>query len=158
MIPVLLFILPFLGVFPVWATAWKWPKFSRFLACLIAMAGLWLSLQAGALSGGAGPYELGGWAAPWGIEIRLTPFGCFWTALLYTLTLLTLLTLSALKKPVLFSPDFFEAALLLLTGSLGALVLGRDLFDFYLWVELALLAAGLLIARSGADAFLAASL
>jgi multicomponent Na+:H+ antiporter subunit D len=158
MIPVLLFILPFLGIFPVWATAWKWPKFSRLLACLIAVAGIWLSLQAGAgvLADGTGHYELGGWAAPWGIEIRLTPFDCFWTALLYSLAFLTLITLTALKKPVLFSPDFFEAALLLLTGSLCALVLGRDLFDFYLWSELALLAAGLLIARSGTEAFLAA--
>jgi multicomponent Na+:H+ antiporter subunit D len=158
MIPVLLFALPFFGMFFVWVLSWKSPKISKGLACVIAAAGVGLSLQAGAetLAIGVWHYELGGWAAPWGIEIQLTPFGCFWTALLYLLALLTLTLMASLKKPVFFHPDFFDSALLLLTGSLAALVLTRDLFDFYLWVELVLLAAGLLIARSGPEAFLTA--
>jgi multicomponent Na+:H+ antiporter subunit D len=158
MIPVLLLALPFFGMFFVWALAWKWPTLSKGLACLIAAAGIWLSLQAGAetLAIGIWHYELGGWAAPWGIEIQLTPFGCFWTGLLYLLTLLTLTLMASLKRPVFFHPDFFDSALLLLAGSFAALALTRDLFDFYLWVELALMAAGLLIARSGPDAFLTA--
>ncbi len=158
MIPVLLFALPFLGMFFVWVLAWKWPKISKGLACLIAAAGIGLSIQAAVetLAIGVWHYELGGWAAPWGIEIQLTPFGCFWTTLLYLLALLTLTLAATLKKPVFFHPDFFDSALLLLAGSLTALALTRDLFGFYLWVELALLASGLLIARSGPEAFLTA--
>jgi multicomponent Na+:H+ antiporter subunit D len=147
MTPGLLLLLPFFAAFPVFAAVWVSPRFSRALAMAAAVAGFLAALGAGAqsLSAGVWPSEMGGWAAPWGVEIRLSPFACFWTALLYLSTVLKLLT----DKPASSSSDYFDAALLLLTGSLAALALDKDLFDFYLWVELALVAGGLLIVREG---------
>ena len=149
MTPAILLLLPFFALFPIFAAAWVGPRFSRSLALAAASAGFLTALWAGAqtLSAGIWPSEMGGWAAPWGIEIRLSPFACLWTALLYLLAFLRLLT----EKPASSSPDYFDAALLLLTGSLAALGLDKDFFDFYLWVELALVAGGLLILREGLD-------
>ncbi|HET9870230.1 MAG TPA: hypothetical protein VFR02_07035, partial [bacterium] len=147
MTPVLLFLAPFLAAFLAGLLAWGGRRASRAAALLGAAAALGLALAAGFQSlGGDLAYEMGGWAAPWGIEIRLTPFACFWTA---ALDALCLAALALAPREGAARPDPFDAVLLLLTGSAAALVLDRDLFDAYLWVELALLGAGLLAAREG---------
>src|SRR5579859_5432210 len=108
MTPGLLLLLPFFAAFPVFAVAWVSPRLSRDLALAAAGAGFLTALWAGAqtLSGEVWPSEMGGWAAPWGVEIRLSPFACFWTALLYLLTLLKLFTDESVSSP----SDYFDAA------------------------------------------------
>ncbi|HVM32439.1 MAG TPA: proton-conducting transporter membrane subunit [bacterium] len=153
--PDLLFLLPFAAVFPVWVLAWFDARLSRALALAVAVAGVLAALGGffAKFSPGLMAAPMGGWAAPWGIEIRIVPFTIFWTALLYLLAFLGLWVGVGREKSAGLGPDAAPAAILLFTGSLAALGMDRDLFDLYLFVELALLAGGILIARGGRDLY-----
>ncbi|MGH7740296.1 MAG: proton-conducting transporter membrane subunit [bacterium] len=153
--PILLFLLPFGGLFVVGGLGPIQPRLSRGTALWVTLLGAGLSFWTGhqALSQGVIPYEMGGWAAPWGIEIRATPFGCLWIGLIYLLAALTLAAAPRTDKKSGTLTDFYDSAFLLLAGSFAALVLLRDFFDFYLFIGIILLSTGFLAARSGPGAF-----
>ena len=119
-----------------------------------AMAAAWVTfgisvaLLQQVLRSGVVRYELGGWAAPWGIEYRVDALGAF-----------VLLFVSAIGAIVLtYAPQsvareiprerqylFCVAFLLCLTGLLGIVITG-DLFNLFVFLEISSLSSYALIA------------
>ncbi|MFP6744586.1 MAG: proton-conducting transporter membrane subunit, partial [Alphaproteobacteria bacterium] len=97
-------------------------------------------------------YEMGGWAAPWGIEYHIDR--------LSALMLVLVAGIGAVVTPALYSgvvrevaadrqPLFFTAFLLALTGFLGIIITG-DAFNLYVFLEISSLASYTLVAM-GSD-------
>jgi multicomponent Na+:H+ antiporter subunit D len=157
--PIFLMILPFAGALVVLLLALGPAIFSRLLALGILLIGLLFSvfLYLGPISSGEWNYNLGGWPPPWGIEIRINTFLCLMAGLVFFISFLTLLC--AENKPTKESPSFpgiLDGLWLLATGSLIGLLLTRDAFTIYLFLELFVVAAGVFIGLGGSRAWLSA--
>jgi multicomponent Na+:H+ antiporter subunit D len=114
----------------------SWVVFAISVALLVRV------LHEGVIS-----YEMGGWAAPWGIEYRIDQLGSF-----------MLLFVSAIGALVLtYAPSsidseiprdrqylFLTAYLLCLTGLLGIVITG-DLFNLFVFLEISALSSYVLI-------------
>ncbi len=93
-------------------------------------------------------YELGGWAAPWGIEYRVDRLNAFVLLLISTIGLVVVpFALRSVKKEI---PDdrhhhFYAAFLLCLTGLLGITITG-DAFNVFVFLEISSLSSYALIA------------
>jgi multicomponent Na+:H+ antiporter subunit D len=107
-----------------------------------------LTLLAQVLSEGTLSYEMGGWAAPWGIEYRLDR--------LNALVLVIVAGIGALITPCMYhsvareiAPErqhlFYTAFLLAFTGLLGITITG-DAFNLYVFLEIFSLAGYTLVA------------
>lgn len=97
-------------------------------------------------------YHLGGWPSPVGIEYVLDPLSAFMAAIVTGMGFLVLLSS---RRPVLEAHPqrvvpFYAVSLLLLSGLTGIVVTG-DLFNLYVFLEIASLAAYALLA-TGEDA------
>src|SRR5680860_834640 len=111
-------------------------------AAALSLAGLWRVLSSGSIS-----YHLGGWPPPEGIELVLDPLAGFMAVVVSFIGLIAIIysRRSLLAEiPGKFSA-FYGTSLLLLTGLLG-IVLTGDLFNLYVFLEIASLSAYALIA------------
>jgi len=111
-------------------------------AAALSLAGLWRVLSSGSIS-----YHLGGWPPPEGIELVLDPLAGFMAVVVSSIGLIAIIysRRSLLAEiPGKFSA-FYGTSLLLLTGLLG-IVLTGDLFNLYVFLEIASLSAYALIA------------
>jgi multicomponent Na+:H+ antiporter subunit D len=104
------------------------------------------------LSRGALRYELGGWAAPWGIEYRVDPLGAF--VVLFVTGIGALALTFAPRSIAREIPEdrhylFLTAYLLCVTGLTGIAVTG-DLFNLFVFLEISSLSSYALISL-GAD-------
>ena len=123
------------------------------LAWLIAVAVSWLALFIAVqllqqvLASGPISYELGGWAAPWGIEYRIDSVNAF--------VLLIVSGISAVVAPYARATVaqeipvdrhylFYSAYLLCLTGLLGIVITG-DAFNVFVFLEISSLSSYVLI-------------
>jgi multicomponent Na+:H+ antiporter subunit D len=148
-LPILIVAIPlvFSLIIPVvgwWKRKWCCPLVVTALAlALISSMGVAYSVVVdGPLS-----YYLGGWEPPWGIEYRIDHLGAFMTLVL---TFISLLAAIYSKKSIERElperePSFYCVFLLLITGLLGIVVTG-DMFNLYVFLEIASLAAYALIA------------
>ncbi len=98
-------------------------------------------------------YEMGGWAAPWGIEYRADPLSAF--VLLFVSGIGAIVLSSAGLKdtaldeiPVSRQYLFFTLYLLCLTGLLGITITG-DLFNVFVFLEISALSSYGLIGLGG---------
>ncbi|MQA89025.1 MAG: monovalent cation/H+ antiporter subunit D family protein [Gemmatimonas sp.] len=100
------------------------------------------------LAGGTISYEIGGWAAPWGIEYRIDVVNAF--------VLLIVSTVGAVVLPYAGDsvereirrdqiPLFYTAFLLCLTGLLGITITG-DVFNVFVFLEISSLSTYTLVA------------
>ncbi len=129
-----------------------------FAAWLLATVVAWaafaiaIALLAHVLSDGVLSYEMGGWAAPWGIEYRIDRLNAF--------VLVIVAGIGALVMPCAYhsvarevAPErqhlFYAVFLLALTGLLGIVITG-DVFNLYVFLEITSLASYTLVAL-GAD-------
>jgi multicomponent Na+:H+ antiporter subunit D len=119
------------------ATAVSW-------AVLCAAASLALEVrEAGLLT-----YELGGWAAPWGIEYRLDASSALVQLLIGVIAAVVLPfagTSAALEIDPERQSGFYAAVLLLIAGLLGITATG-DAFNVFVFLEISSLSSYLLIA------------
>ncbi|MEE8532622.1 MAG: proton-conducting transporter membrane subunit, partial [Alphaproteobacteria bacterium] len=126
--------------------AWLVTTVVAWVAFAIALALLAQVTASGPIS-----YEMGGWAAPWGIEYRVDR--------LNALVLVIVAGAGALVAPATYhsvarevAPDrqhlFYAAFLLALTGLLGIAITG-DVFNLYVFLEIASLASYTLVALGG---------
>ncbi|MFQ5959382.1 MAG: proton-conducting transporter membrane subunit, partial [Alphaproteobacteria bacterium] len=126
--------------------AWLVTTAVAWLAFAIALA-----LLAQVTADGPIAYEMGGWAAPWGIEYRIDRLNAF--------VLVIVAGAGALVTPAAYrsvarevAPErqhlFYAAFLLALTGLLGVAVTG-DAFNLYVFLEIASLASYTLVALGG---------
>lgn len=115
-----------------------------------AMALAWAGAVAGlvaVLSGGELRYELGGWPPPVGIEFVLDPLSAFMGTVVTTLGALAFVSSGPLARAEVPGREIFlfPMMLLLLSGLTGMVATG-DLFNLYVFLEIASLAAYALIA------------
>jgi multicomponent Na+:H+ antiporter subunit D len=120
------------AMIPSARVAWGWAVLVSWAAFAISILLLETVLIGGPLS-----YELGGWAAPWGIEYRLDEVNAF--------VLLIVSGIGAVVVPFARQsiereigphhlPRFYAALLLCLTGLLGITVTG-DVFNLFVFLE-----------------------
>lgn len=102
-------------------------------------------------------YHIGGWEPPWGIEYVVDPLSAFMILLITFITLLVILySKKSVSKELPNSiVEFYTVFMLLITGLLGIVITG-DIFNMYVFLEIASLSAYALIAVGGKrDALLA---
>jgi multicomponent Na+:H+ antiporter subunit D len=122
--------------------AWALSLVASWLALIIAIALLQQVLSTGTLS-----YELGGWAAPWGIEYRVDPVNAF--VLLIVASIGAVLMPFALRSVAREIPAerhalFYTAYLLCLAGLLGIAITG-DAFNLFVFLEISSLSSYIMI-------------
>jgi multicomponent Na+:H+ antiporter subunit D len=131
-----------------------YPVFWLFLAAstLASLFGLQQVLRHGTLR-----YQLGGWAPPIGIEYVLDPLSAFMTVIITCVAVLVMIYAKRSAGSELPGRDtsFYGVASLLLAGLLGIVVTG-DLFNLYVFLEIASLSAYALLASGEKRAPLAA--
>lgn len=122
-----------------------------FLASLWAF-GVALVLLAMVLSTGVVSYEIGGWAAPWGIEYRVDAVNAFVLVIVSGIAAVVLpYALKSIEREVEPGriPLLYAAVTLCLTGLLGIAVTG-DAFNVFVFLEISSLSSYALIAM-GSD-------
>lgn len=124
------------------------------VACAACFSGIMLYQ---ALKSGPVYYAVGGWEAPWGIEIAVTPLTAF--ICLTTTAITALVILSLPREQQNWSPakvGRYTTLILLLTAALVGLTLANDLFNLYVFFEVTALASWGIVAakkdRNSADA------
>lgn len=123
--------------------AWAAATATSLMAFLIA-----LQLTAGVLGGRVFRYALGGWAAPYGIELAVDSFNALLLLIVTAASTLALLAgkasldgqIEAYRQPL-----FFSAWLLVLAGLVGILV-SADAFNVFVFMEISSLASYVLVA------------
>lgn len=129
------------------------------LLCHAATAAVAVALFVVVGSGGPLRYALGGWPGPWGIELRLDGLSALFAVLVAAMGLAAAFVRPSVgaetPEPPLREGLRRGALLLLLAGLLG-MVLTRDLFNLFVFMEVSSLAACTLIASGGGRAPVAA--
>lgn len=131
-----------------------WP-----LACLggtlAAASALWGA--ATVIREGTQRYGLGGWPPPWGIEVVLDPLSAFTAATVATVAAVALIASGpAVRATVGGGGAAFYALALLTLGGLMGLVVSGDLFNVFVFLEVAAIASYALVASGGGPALAAA--
>jgi multicomponent Na+:H+ antiporter subunit D len=106
---------------------------------------------------GARRYAVGGWPPPWGIEVVLDPLSAFVAATVAGVACTTLVAARAGADHVYGRTvaAFYALALVALTGFLGIVASG-DMFNVFVFLEIAAIASYALIASAGGPALAAA--
>jgi multicomponent Na+:H+ antiporter subunit D len=146
-IPVLLIITPLLAA-PLCVIVRQ--KFAvQFIVVAISWItfGLAIALQAKVLSSGTIEYQLGGWAAPWGIEYRIDTLSAF--VLTFVSAIGAVVAAFAPRSVSDEIPEdrqylFYTQYLLCLAGLLGIAATG-DLFNLFVFLEISSLSSYALI-------------
>jgi multicomponent Na+:H+ antiporter subunit D len=122
-------------------------------AWLIALGASWLSLAAAAglllrvLEQGTVSYAVGGWAAPWGIELRVDLLGAYMLLIVCTIAALVLVYARRSVSREIAEPQIpgFYAALLLVCAGLAGITVTGDAFNLFVFLEVSSLASYALI-------------
>ena len=129
----------------------------------LASSGICLTVSAAllsrVLSQGVIRYELGGWAAPWGIEYRIDALNGLLVVLISAASVLCLLYARTSVKAEIEKEKiylFYCAWLLLLTGLLGISITG-DAFNVFVFLEISSLASYSLVSFGRQRAALSAA-
>jgi multicomponent Na+:H+ antiporter subunit D len=147
-LPALQIVVPLLSA-PLCAVLRRGPG-----AWLLATVVVWtafaisIALLAQVLSGDVLTYEMGGWAAPWGIEYRIDRLNAFVLVIVAGIGVLVMpATYHSVAREV--APErqhlFYTAFLLAFTGLLGITITG-DAFNLYVFLEISSLASYTLVA------------
>jgi multicomponent Na+:H+ antiporter subunit D len=158
-LPFLVFLTPLVGTFLTALCAVFSDRLSKITAWVSLGLGLVFTLQCWPhlVEQGNWHYALGGWAPPWGVEFVLTPLTGFLAALIFFLCMTLLFYLGREEDPDYAPARFRAAGLMALTACLMGLILARDAFSLYLFLECSLVAAAALVVvsspSSGLNAF-----
>jgi len=146
--PILAIILPLLGA-PICAL-FRGINFPWAFTTLVSALSLWLSIDLVIYVAANGPisYEIGGWAAPWGIEYVIDPLSSYMMLIISGIS--TGVLLYARESIIKELPDtrlglFFAAYLLALAGMMGITATG-DAFNIFVFLEITSLSSYVLIA------------
>ncbi len=158
-LPILPVLLPLLGgmLQPIAGYASARAAFGLALATSAATA---LVAGAGAvevMQTGARRYFVGSWEPPWGIEVVLDPLSAFTATLIGAVATLALLGGRSLVRDAAGreAPTYYALALLFLAGLQGMVVSG-DLFNVFVFLEVASISGYALVASGGGPALAAA--
>jgi multicomponent Na+:H+ antiporter subunit D len=146
---ILIVIIPLLSSYAIPLMGWRWRNTAFFIALTAIGASTVCSfiLLHAVLEQGPIHYHLGGWLPPWGIEYAVDALNAFVGVMVCGLGfIVTLASRRSVEKEL---PDkkvrFYCIYLLLFTGLMGIVVTG-DVFNLYVFLEIASLAAYALIA------------
>ena len=146
---ILIIIIPLMFSYAIPLFGWRWKGSAYFIALTAIGASLACSLilLSAVLTQGTIHYHLGGWLPPWGIEYVIDPLNGFMGVVVCAISfLVTLASKESVEKEL---PEkkvrFYTIYLLLFTGLMGILVTG-DVFNLYVFLEIASLTAYALIA------------
>ncbi|HIF56053.1 MAG: monovalent cation/H+ antiporter subunit D family protein [bacterium] len=147
-LPVLLVVVPLVAA-PI-AALLNHPRLSWAVAVAATLWALYAALEllSQTMAAGAIHYELGGWAAPYGIEYVVDPLNA-WVVVIVTLigALVAPYARVSVEREITEDriPLFYAAFILCLTGLLGIAVTG-DVFNVFVFLEISSLSAYALIA------------
>lgn len=154
-LPVFVIIVPlFVGVvLPVFARRLRLVEGLVVLAEAAGLAGAgFLAYIVFAQKGTDWVYQLGGWPAPWGIELTVNSLAVFFLLAVMAVSLpIALFTIGNLKEEVGGNRRTarFYTLFLLLVGALAGMALTNDLFNTYVLVEVATLSCCGLVSSRG---------
>ncbi|MGH7392359.1 MAG: complex I subunit 5 family protein [Candidatus Rokuibacteriota bacterium] len=131
--------------------AWPLAVAATAAATLAALAGLGVVLTRGTLR-----YAVGGWEPPWGIEVVLDPLSGFAASVILGVATLSLLAggPAVRARHRIGEPVYYALALLMLTGLTGIVISG-DLFNVFVFLEVASISSYALVASGGGPALAA---
>ena len=147
-LPVLLVVVPLVAA-PI-AALLNRPRLSWAVAVAATLWALYVALEllSQTMAAGVIHYELGGWAAPYGIEYVVDPLNA-WVVVIVTLigALIAPYARVSVEREITEDriPLFYAAFILCLTGLLGIAVTG-DVFNVFVFLEISSLSAYALIA------------
>lgn len=151
-IPVLLVLVLLLGAFllPVFIKGARMKTVNAVVIATEAVALLGsLYLIRLALDRGSSTYTMGGWAAPWGIEISVEPLSVLFLFTIGIVSLpVALYAIVDLPKQV-GGPRrsvWFLTLYLLLTAALAGIAFSKDLFNLFVFIEVATISGCALVA------------
>jgi multicomponent Na+:H+ antiporter subunit D len=132
--------------------AWPLAVVAGGAAAVAAIAGV-----ADVVLHGARRYAVGGWPPPWGIEVVLDPLSAFVAATVASVGWTTLVAARGAADRIYGRTvaGFYALALVALTGFLGIVASG-DMFNVFVFLEIAAIASYALIASAGGPALVAA--
>lgn len=153
-LPILLFFVPFvIGIAMPMLTAkrrsWCWPLAAGAVAIMVVLsiANLRLVLSQGSLE-----YALGGWAAPLGIAWLDDPLAAVMVLTVSAVALISLIYGRVVVSERLErSMPYYTLVLLLLSGLVG-IVFAADLFNVFVFLEVAAISAYALVGAGGGNA------
>lgn len=122
--------------------------YSFFLLILGICVILSIDILSNVINSGTIRYKLGGWMPPWGIEYVVDHLNAYIIAIVSTMSLIVAVySKESIKQevPEPKLPYFYSTYLLLTTGLLGIAITG-DIFNLYVFLEIASLAGYALIA------------
>lgn len=158
-VPIVIVAAPLLASFVLPLIGW----WNRSVVFPVALAALSVSLGGSVLAAQrvltSGPLEyfLGGWAPPWGIAFRIDHLGVLMLLLLGTVTLAVAIysKRSILQELPGKEAPFYSVFLLLVSGLMG-IVATADMFNLYVFLEIASLASYALVSLGGGAAVVSA--
>jgi multicomponent Na+:H+ antiporter subunit D len=154
-LPILLFVVPFVSALFAVAGGWLVRGSERWitLAAMAVTAALSLLAVPRVLTEGSLHTHMGGWAPPIGIEVLLDPLSAFIGAVVaVTAFIIVAGAGSQITEELRGREAIFYATLLLLLSGLMGLVVTNDLFNLFVQIEVASLAAYALVAAGGRGA------
>jgi multicomponent Na+:H+ antiporter subunit D len=133
-------------------SSWPLAVLSALAAAAVAVTGLCAVTTHGALR-----YEVAGWAAPWGIELVLDPLSAFMATVVTGIAALVITATGPAITAALGrgAPAYHALTLLYLAGALG-MILSGDLFNVFVFLEVASISSYALIACRGGRGLMAA--
>ncbi len=146
--PILQVVLPLL-VAPICFVFSRFHRFCWIVACVISWIGLFISIRLFfQAEQGVIVYELGGWAAPWGIEYVIDRLNAFILVIISAVAAIVFpYSLTSIKAEI--DPRqrglYFTCMLLCLAGLLGIAITG-DAFNLFVLLEISSLSTYTLIA------------
>lgn len=148
--PVLIIILPLIAsiasiLICQWSGRFAYPlAVGTLVACVLLSVGIMRTvMESGPIS-----YRLGGWAPPWGIELAIDHLNAFIAVIVSFMSLIVAVySKRSIARELAGGkiPYFYATVLLLAAGLLGITVTG-DLFNLFVFLEIASLAGYALIA------------
>lgn len=154
-LPIVLYLVPFVGALLVAALGWYVRGAARALAigALALTAVLALVAVARVLGAGTLHTDLGGWPPPLGIQLVVDRLSAFMAAVVGVVGLVTVLgSVGHVRAQLAGRETLYYACLLLVAAGLVGIVVTGDLFNLFVHLEVASLAAYALVAAGGRGA------
>jgi multicomponent Na+:H+ antiporter subunit D len=149
-IPALLVITPMLAavLIPFSPAPLRRAGAGIYIAATAAALAMAMALARDTFIYGRVTYHFGGWAPPWGIEYAVDPLAAVMLLLIAFVSLLCAVY-SRAAAPAEIGPErlpYYHSACLLLVSGLSGIVITGDIFNLYVFIEIASLAGYALIA------------
>lgn len=141
----LLIALPLGGAFLTPLLGRRRPVLSRIIAAAVTLCGAALSLAAAAGQPGFVVYEVGGWAPPFGISMVLDRLSVFMLVTVNCIAFLVTVYAVDYMKRYTSSWKFYTLFLLMVAGMDGVIITG-DMFNLFVFLEIATIASYALVA------------